>query len=54
MSTLIISLVLLGVVYIAIRSIRKKKGGCSCGDSCAGCGGSCHTGKDIYQQYHHQ
>lgn len=44
--TVVVSLLLLGVVALAIRHLWKerKKGGCSgCGGSCSGCcSGSCH------------
>lgn len=35
--TFIVGLALLGVVVVIIRSLRKKKGGCSCGTDCSSC-----------------
>lgn len=46
--TVLVALVLLGIVYLAVNTIRKdrKKGkSCGCGGSCSGCAGSalCHS-----------
>ena len=35
--TIIVGLILLGVVAAIVRNLKKKKGGCSCGDSCSSC-----------------
>ncbi len=41
--TIVVSLILILIVFLCIRSLWKKRGdGCSsCGGSCGGCGGSC-------------
>ena len=49
LGTILISLGLLAVVALIIRSqIRQKKQGkhtCGCSGGCAGCSGSCHCGR---------
>lgn len=46
--TILISLVLLAVVALIIRSMMrdKKQGKSSCGGNCASCGGCCACHKD--------
>ena len=43
--TVIVLLVVAGLVVVAVRVLRKGKGGCSCGDkkksSCSGCSADC-------------
>lgn len=41
-STIIVSLIVLGLVVQAVRTLRKnrKDGGCGCG--CSGCSANCH------------
>ena len=42
-ATIVIALVLLGIVALVVHYLWKnrKKGGCSCGGNCGGCGGHC-------------
>ncbi|MCR4734869.1 MAG: FeoB-associated Cys-rich membrane protein [Treponema sp.] len=44
MGTIVISLLLIAVVAMIIRSMIKTKhsGKCSCGGNCGACGGNCH------------
>lgn len=41
--TIIVGLVLLGVVVAIVRSLKKKKGGCSCGQDCSSCSHCDHS-----------
>ncbi len=41
--TIIVGLVLLGVVVAIVRGLKKKKGGCSCGDGCSSCNHCDHS-----------
>ena len=47
LSTLIVSLILVGIIGLAIRSLVTKKGACSCG--CSGCSQkvSCHKNGEV-------
>jgi len=39
---ILILLVVAGMVFLALRAIRGRKGGCSCGSSeCCSCAGGC-------------
>ncbi|HIX16518.1 MAG TPA: FeoB-associated Cys-rich membrane protein [Candidatus Hungatella pullicola] len=41
-ATIIISVILIILTGLAIRSIYRNRGTCSCGCNCSGCGGHCH------------
>ena len=41
----LIVIVIGAAVLLAVRSLRKKKGGCSCGCGCADCPNKSHSGE---------
>lgn len=53
-STIFVSLILLGVVIMVVKNLRKKDGSSSCGGSCGGCASSsmCHGHTTFVDDYH--
>ena len=43
LGNIIVGIIILGIVVLAIRSIRKDKKNGGCAGGCSGCGGACHT-----------
>ena len=56
LSTAIVLLILIVVVFLAIRSIiqDRKNGKSSCGGSCGSCGSHSLCHKDLYKEYKKQ
>lgn len=54
MSTFIISVILIIVVALAIRSIIKDKKKSSCGGNCTGCSGCSDMKNDLMKAYYQE
>lgn len=52
-STILVSLILVGAVVLAICSIKKDKadGKSSCGGNCGSCGSLCNSKSDLVDNY---
>lgn len=46
MGTAIAGAAVVAAAVLAVRSLFRKKGGCSCGQQCSHCVMQCHSGRD--------